>query len=190
MERKPISVPIGEKFTTSGGELIRVDFVNRKVEKRDRANVEDVHDHEANHAGVALATGTPVLELTTIASGNTLGSVRTLHPNVFAASVTYGRPGAGTDEMITHALGGDEGTAATARGIAKSVQDGIDEIAKAAAAEGELSGHEVREAMKDGMEGREVIIFSQSADGRKRKEKRRVKGQMAEVIPLFPSIES
>ena len=188
MERQPIPVRIGEKISTPGGELITVDFVNRKVAKRESAFVRDVHDHEAHHAGVALATGTEVVHLTTIQNGNVLGSVQTTEANIFAAAVTMGRPGAGSDEFKTRLMGGDESTASTARSIASSVQDGIDEIARAAASQGELSGFEVEEAFRDGMEGREVIIFSQAKDGRKKKERMRVKGQIAEVIPLFPGV--
>ncbi|MBP9716995.1 MAG: hypothetical protein KBD51_03590 [Candidatus Levybacteria bacterium] len=188
MERQPIPVRIGEQATTPGGELIRVDFVNRNVVRRDRATVEDVHDHEANHAGVALATGSDVIHLNTIRSGNVLGFVQTNEANLLAAAVTMGRPGAGSDEFKTRLMGGNESTASLARGIASSVEDGIDEIARAAAAEGQLSGSEVREAFEDGLKGREVIIFSQAADGRKKKERTRVKGQIAEVIPLFPGV--
>ena len=189
MERAPISVQIGSEVTTPGGELIRVDFVNRKVVRRDRAIVKDVHDHEANHAGVALATGSDVIHLNTIANGNVLGFVQTNEANLLAAAVTMGRPGAGSDELKTRMMGGDESTASLARSIAASVSDGINEIAMAAAAEEELSGSEVEEAMKDGMEGREVVIFSQAKDGRKHKETRRVKGKFAQVIPLFPNVE-
>lgn len=189
MERQPIPVRIGEQATTPGGELIRVDFVNRKAARRDNAFVKDVHDHEANHAGVALATGTDVLSLTTIPRGNISGSVHTAEANKFASTVTMGRPGAGSDEFKTRLMGGDESTAAIARSVASSVEDGINEIARAAAAEGELSGYEVNEAFRDGMEGREVIIFSRAKDGRKRTERTRIKGQMAEVIPLFPNVE-
>lgn len=188
MERAPISVQIGSQVKTPGGELIKVDFVNRKVIRRDRAIVEDVHDHEAHHAGVALATGSNVLNLTTIRRGNVLGSVTTNEANLLAAAVTMGRPGAGSDEFKTRLMGGDESTASYARSIASSVRDGINEIAKAAAAEGELTGSQVEEAMEDGMKGREIIIFSQAKDGRKKKERMRVKGQMAQVIPLFPNV--
>lgn len=190
MERlSPIPVEIGGQASTPDGGRVTAHYEDPRVARRDNATVEDVHDHEANHAGVALATGTNVIHLRTIRRGNVLGSVLADRPNKLVAAVTWGRPGAWDDEEKTKYMGGDKSTAAEARSIAVGVQDGINEIAKAAAVEGELSGHEVEEAFKDGMEGREVIIFSIAADRRKRKEKTRIKGHVAEVIPLFPGVE-
>ncbi len=189
MERAPISVPIGGQTKTPGGELIRVDFVNRKVARRDSAIVKDVHDHEAHHAGVALATDTRVLHLTTIRDGNTLGSVTTDQANKHVAAVTWGRPGAGSDEFKTMLMGGDEATAMAARSIASSVSDGISEIAKAAAVQGELSEREVTEAFEDGIKGREIVVYTTNQDGSVTQERKRTKGKFVEVIPLFPGIE-
>jgi hypothetical protein len=103
--------------------------------------------------------------------------------------VTWGRPGAGSDEFKTMLMGGDEATAMAARSIASSVSDGISEIAKAAAVQGELSEREVTEAFEDGIKGREIVVYTTNQDGSVTQERRRTKGKFVEVIPLFPGIE-
>lgn len=187
MERTPISVQIGSDIKTSGGELIRVDFVNRKVARRDQQKPGKVPRYESEHAVVAESLGISVRSLNVISEDE--GYVEVAHGDPIVAATHIG-DGDGHDRLVVMSFGMDPDVAALIADQHKSrLQDEISEVAKEASINPRMNGYEVRETIRDGREGREVIIFSQAKDGRKRTERRRIKGKFAQVIPLFPNVE-
>ncbi len=188
MERQPIPVRIGEQASTPGGELIRVDFVNKKVARRDQQKPGKVPRYESEHAVVAESLGISVRSLNVLSEDEGFVEVSQGDPIVAA---THIGDGDGHDRLVVMSFGMDPDVAASIADQHKSrLQDEISEVSKEASINNRMTGFQVREAMKDGREGREVVIFSQAADGRKKTERRRVKGKIAEVIPLFPNVEA
>jgi len=176
-------VPIGKQVYTPDGSRINAEYEDPAVARRDKVIPGDTEDHEANHAGVAEKTGSRVIRIRIGRRGNVLADTLVDRPNGLAAAVTIGRDGDYGDRNIVRSMGLPEAsTAAAARGIASGIQDEITEIAKAVTVTGELSGTEVREAMKDGKEGRKVVISFRDRNGRNQQEVRtRVKGPVAMV---------
>lgn len=187
MERAPISVQIDSDIKTPGGEHIRVDFVNRKVARRDQQKPGKVPRYESEHAVVAESLGISVKSLNVLSEDE--GYVEVAHGDPIVAATHIG-DGDGHDRLVVMSFGMDPDVAAVIADQHKSrLQDEISEVSKEASINNRMTGFQVREAIRDGREGREVVIFSQAKDGRKHKETRRVKGKFAEVIPLFPNLE-
>lgn len=188
MERAPISVQIGSEATTPGGKLIRVDFVNKKVIERDRQRPGKVPRYESEHAVVAESLGVTVKSLNIVSPDE--GFVELSEGNPIVAATHIG-DGDGHDRLVVMSFGMDPDQAASIANSHKSrLQDEITEVAKEASINPRMSGYEVREAIKDGRDGREVVIYTTQTDGSVVEERRRVKGRFAEVIPLFDSEEA
>ena len=184
---KFVPVPIGGEVRTPDGRRIRAMYENPSVARRDLVNTDGTPEHEAGHGVVAELTGTPVVGMEVGLSGNVRGVTQLAWANPIAAGSSFDQSGNGYDREIVRSMGLSESAmGSAARAVKNRARDQIHEVAAEVAVKGKISGNQVREAMKDGKEGRRVVVLFEDRVGRKKKEiKTRVKGQIA----MIPDIE-
>ena len=178
-----VPVPIGGEVGTPDGGRIRAEYEDPSVARRDHVNTDGTPKHEAGHGVVAELTGTPVVSMEVGLSGNVRGVTQLVFANPIAAGSSFDESGNGYDREIVRSMGLSESAmGSAARTVKNRAKDQIHEVAAEVAIKGKVSGHQVREAMKDGKEGRKVIVLFKDRAGRNKKEiKTRVKGQVAMI---------
>jgi hypothetical protein len=190
---KEIPVRIGGQERLPGGSLVRASFQYNKHERRAKIKwLDSTPKHEAAHAVVSEVTGTPTLEMSVIKDGDVNGYVKTagFTPLGAAASFGGGHGGAGWDRFLVESQGYNaDAMGAAANAIAEGAQDEQDEVARMIQDQRFASGHEIREAIKDGREGRPVMIWIKDRLGNTRKEFRRVKGDSFFVQEMEQDVE-
>lgn len=110
-----------------------------------------VATHEAEHAVVAIANGTPVESVTVIPGPGYNGLTKLSRPDPIAAVAPHanGRDGTNHDVFITQ-LGGHnvEALSGIARNITDKKRPHIDEVARTLDAKGTLSGRDIKKVMR------------------------------------------
>lgn len=191
---KEIPVRVGRMEKMSNGGVIRMDYLDPAYARRDRVNPSATARHETDHGVVTELTGGTVLEMAIrSAEPGVNGFVRTLgsHPIGAAASFGNGHGGSSWDRFIVESQGLDaDALGRAAHAVAESAHDEREEVAKMIEVEKVATGGMVREAMKDGKEGRKVVLSIFDSEGRKINETRmRAKDGIAIVQDMEPEIE-
>ena len=175
---KFVPVPIGGEVKTPDGGKIKVEYEDPSIARRDQVNTDGTPKHEAGHGVVAELTGTPVVSMEVGLSGNVRGVTQLVFANPIAAGSSFDESGNGYDKEIVRSMGLSESAmGSAARAVKNRARDQIHEVAAEVAIKGKISGRQVREAMKDGREGRKVIVLFEDKEGNKIRENRtRAKG--------------
>ena len=119
----------------------------------------DTEEHEAEHAVVAIANGTPVIEASVIPEGNSLGHVKLGHYDPIAFATSHGRRGNGHDAAVVRMIGHNFDThGAVAKSIKARNRREIRAVASALAREKHLSGARVREIMARAGQGGHIRV--------------------------------
>ena len=181
---RPVPVPIGGEVKLMNGGFLTAQYENPADAKRDLVQVGKVPRYEAEHVVVAENLGTRAKRLRIISDAEGVAEVS--EPNVIAAATHIG-DGDAHDRLVVISLGMEPSVAASLANQEKlRAQDEIDEVAREATLRRELSGDQIRNAMRDGREGRRVVILLNDREGNRKKEIRtRVKGKVA----MVPGIE-
>ena len=188
MERlRPTPIPIGGEVKTPDGGILTAVYEDSNVARRDQVKTTSTDVHEAGHGVVGKLTGSNIVRMRTGLSGNTRGDVILDGLNLIAAASSQDENGNGHDTGILEQNGvSPSAMGAIARGYKNRARDEIHEVAAELAIRRELRDSDVESAMKDGREGRRVVVLYRDREGNKRREIRtRVKGQIA----MVPNVE-
>ncbi|MBI4098378.1 MAG: hypothetical protein HY426_05080 [Candidatus Levybacteria bacterium] len=188
MERlKPIPVPIGGEVKTPDGGTLTAVYEDPNVARRDQIITTSTDVHEAGHGVVGKLTGSNIIRMRTRLSGKIRGDVVLDGLNLIAAASSQDENGNGHDTWILEQNGVSPiAMGAIARGYKNRARDEIHEVAAELAIRRELGDSDVESAMKDGKEGRKVVVLYKNREGNRRREIRtRVKGPVA----MVPDVE-
>src|SRR3989344_273262 len=168
-----------------------------------------VPEHEIAHAGVAIKTGTPVIDATIVPGRGYLGLTRLTSVNTAAliAPEAEGFVGTGSDVFKYEMLGGSPSDVIVARRIASTHKKGFHRAASLLQKKKTMTGAEIERAIKEGDEGERVLVEFIKSDGEKNKIEHNASEDIVSVpnawlvpdvedtepnnpIPLFPGIEA
>lgn len=145
----------------------------------------DVAEHEAEHAVVAIRNGTPIIEATIIAEGDSLGHVTLTRPDPVATSTSHGRAGSFGDRMLVARMGlVFESLAKTAHSILHGNKRAVQAVAGALTRKKWLSGADVEKIINQVDYGEEIRIRIVTPDGREQVMLKRAHEDVAVSVPL------
>lgn len=184
-----IEIGIGEEAYTSNGAVVSVEYEDLAYEKLDGIEPSDEAEHEAGHAGVAELTGTSTVKIDLDPSIPGVEAVTEVSGfNKYATAASLHRRGARSDRLKLIMLGEDpESAGSVARSIENGASDQFRELAIVAEAERIIYGPRIRQAMRDGRDGRPVVVTSKDQLGNTQRIETRSKGAVR-IVDMKPNI--
>ena len=180
-----VPVPIGGEVRAPNGGRIRVEYEDPSIAKRDNVIVAEKTAHERDHGLGAELTGTEVILIDLNPGPGYEAITHVAEPNPVAAAASFGNGHNGSfkDRLIVLGMGLDpDSMGHVARSVVEGAPEEREETGRMLEVERVATGKMFRDAMKDGKEGRRVIVLFKDREGNKKKEiKTRVKGQIAMV---------